>query len=289
MNKDDLMLCVSITEKDLETLNGNYLANTKEDGDRIMAIAKDGDVVLMNRRGIPKNKQFREVVEELNILAKEHNFIIDGEVVAENDDFNKLSSRSGTQNKFKIIELEKTIPILYMVFDIISLDNLDLRNKPLSERVEILRALLGHYRAVGESLDSNPTQSIPPFSSRIRFCEYKSITEMLEKAKAENQEGIVIKDMNSKYEGRRSKSWLKLKLKQEKVIEFSKYERNNKGLRLSDDLDNAVQCSRVDLVEKIIKEIDTKGKISIECECLEIFDTGKMRQGVFKRILGDLS
>ena len=141
MNKDDLMLCVSITEKDLETLNGNYLANTKEDGDRIMAIAKDGDVVLMNRRGIPKNKQFREVVEELNIIAKEHNFIIDGEVVAENDDFNKLSSRSGTQNKFKIIELEKTIPILYMVFDIISLDNLDLRNKPLSERVEILRII----------------------------------------------------------------------------------------------------------------------------------------------------
>ena len=267
MDKDILMLCESITEQELGNLNGEYLAQQKMDGDRILAIAKDGEVILMNRRGIIKNKQFREVVEELEEFNG-HNFIIDGEVIAENGEFNNLSSRAGTQNKYKIAELEKTIPILYMVFDILSLDDIDLRAKPLKERREILKNLI--FR-----------------QNRIRLCEYGSITEMLFQAKTENQEGIVIKDMNSPYESRRSKSWLKLKLKQEKIIEFTKYETNNKGLRLSDDKDNAVQMSRIDLISKIVNEIKAKGKIAVECECLEIFDTGKMRQGVFKRIVGD--
>ena len=50
----------------------------------------------------------------------------------------------------------------------------------------------------------------------------------------------------------------------------------------------AVQMSRYDLIEKIKNEINTKGKIKCEVECLEIFDTGKMRQPVFKRIVGDI-
>jgi len=290
MDKSIFALCESITESELGNLNGDYLAQQKEDGDRIMAIAQDGEVILMNRRGITKNKQFREVCEELNLLAKSHNFIIDGEIIAENGEFNLLSSRSGTQNKFKIAELEKTIPILYMVFDIISWDSQDLRNKPLRERIDILKDFfvkLSDTRAVGERKDTEPSQDTPP-KTRVRFCEYKPITEMLFEAKTQNWEGIVIKDLNGKYESRRSRSWLKLKLKQEVIIEFTKYETNNKGLRLSDEKDNAIQMSRFNLIPKIVEAIKTKGKVVCECECLEIFaDTGKMRQGVFKRIVGE--
>ena len=267
-------LCETITESEIANLNGDFLSNIKEDGDRILAIAKDGEVLLMNRRGLIKNKQFREVVEELTNIAREHpNFIIDGEIIAENGEFNLLSSRAGTQNKHKIAELEKTIPILYMVFDILSLDNVDLRAKPLKERILELGKLI--FSQQGE------------IKNRVRYCKYGTITDMLFKAKSEQLEGIVIKDMNAPYESRRSKNWLKLKLKTEKVVEFSKYETNNKGLRLSDEQDNAIQMSRIDLISRIVNEIKTKGKIAIECECLEIFDTGKMRQPVFKRIVGD--
>ena len=69
VNSDIFMLCQSITESEIANLEGKNLAQLKMDGDRILAIAKDGEVLLMNRRGIIKNKQFREVVEELTNIA----------------------------------------------------------------------------------------------------------------------------------------------------------------------------------------------------------------------------
>lgn len=110
---------------------------------------------------------------------------------------------------------------------------------------------------------------------------------MLEQAKEKGWEGIVIKDLNGIYESKRSNLWLKLKLKIERVVNFNIYEVNNKGLRLSDEKDNAVQMSQLDLVKIIKKEIDENGFIKCEVECMEIFDSGKMRQPVFKRIFED--
>ena len=267
MDKDIFMLCESITESEIAGLKGEWLSNRKEDGERIMSVVKDGEVFLLNRRGILKNKQFREIEEELKILP---NCVIDGEVVSQDGDFGKTQSRAGTQNKFKIAELEKTIPLYFMVFDIIQLNGVDLRNTQLKDRIIKLNELFNSYTF-----------------KDIKICEYKPIAEMLEQAKEKGWEGIVIKDLNGIYESKRSNLWLKLKLKIERVVNFNIYEVNNKGLRLSDEKDNAVQMSQLDLVKIIKKEIDENGFIKCEVECMEIFDSGKMRQPVFKRIFED--
>ena len=52
INKKDFMLCGKITEEEIETLEGNWKANIKYDGERTIAVKQGEDVFLINRRGV---------------------------------------------------------------------------------------------------------------------------------------------------------------------------------------------------------------------------------------------
>lgn len=255
-----MMLCKSITEteareKPVLSWDG-YKANIKYDGERIKAIKKDGEVFLMNRRGNIKNKNYSEVVEELE--SYDFDFVIDGEVISIDDDFNKLQKRALTKNPNKQTELRNSIPVKYMVFDILEIEGNALSHKPLKERLK--------YSGLIEDGSS----------ITIELAEYKPVNEMLQRAKTEAREGIVIKDMNGIYESKRSKNWLKCKFFKETTIELISYTQNSAGIRCEDIKQNAVQISgRQHLA---VKELLDKGlNVEVEIQYLEVTKDGRFR------------
>jgi bifunctional non-homologous end joining protein LigD len=176
--------------------NENWEFEIKWDGYRCLAYVNNGKVDLRSRTGQSYNK-YTPVVSALkqwNIPA-----VLDGELVVLNSD--------GTSN-FEL--LQNWTPhfdehLVFMVFDILWLDGLNLTNRTLIERKGALKTIL------------------PSSSNVIRFSS--SIdgngTGFFDLAKENRIEGIVGKKKDSIYEvGRRSKNWVKIKTstRQEFVI-----------------------------------------------------------------------
>ena len=252
INKKDFMLCDKITKEELKNQMPliNWKANIKFDGERIIAVKKDGEVFLVNRRGNLKNKNYLEVVESLN--AFEGDFILDGEVITYDDKFNLLQKRALTKNPLKQIELRKEVPVVYMVFDILNCKGKDLREMPLRKRLYYL-----------DGFD-------------IEKAEYREINECLLSAEEENREGIIIKNMLSPYLSKRSGFWLKLKFFKNANLKIISYTENPAGIRCEDKELNAVQVSGQQ--HKEVKNlIDTKGYCDIIIQYLEQGKTGRYR------------
>ena len=225
---------------------------------------KSGKVTLVNRRGNNKTDNFPEVVRELEEYARKFcvidSFILDGEVISEDDDFNKLLKRSLTKDKVKRKLLEKEIPVRYMVFDILESDGINLMNKPLKERL----------------------LWIPNIKGKV---EYGDIKEVYEQAIKEDREGVIIKDMKSPYEnGKRSFNWLKCKFFKEMVLEVNTYTENNAGIRVEDSEGNVVQVSGTQHKE-VKDKIDTNGKLKIEVQYLEKTAKGRLRNPSFRGVV----
>jgi ATP-dependent DNA ligase len=251
------MLCESIREDALNKLKGDYLANEKYDGERIIAIVIDSDVLLMNRRGKICNFHFSEIVEELKKLP---NCILDGEIISFDEKFETLQSRALTKNPYKQEELTKTIPCVYKVFDILKFGNDDLRQLPLRQRLKYITINLNAFE----------------FLSHIEFCEYDDISFILDKVKRKEGEGIVIKEMNSYYEGRRSDKWIKCKLFVEGELKVIKYQVNNAGIRAEDSEGNAVQVAGYH-TQELKDKIDKDGSAVIIIQYLSRTKEGRYR------------
>lgn len=268
MNKKDIMLCESITKDKLEFYDSeNYKANIKYDGCRVIAVKKGTDLFLFGRSGEIYNDKFKEVFNELKDLGQD--FIIDGEIISTDNNFNKLQQRVLTKNKAKIEQLQKLIPIKYMVFDVLYWNGEDLRQQKLKDRLTYLFAFIGltYFR-------------------HIEMCVYDDIFNMLQIAIENDGEGIVIKDMNSTYEGKRSKSWLKYKLFKEGSLRVDKYSINPKGIRATDEKDNALQIAGKN--GEIVKElIDNLGYCDINIQYLSESDEGRKRFISFRGVKND--
>ena len=210
---------------------------------------------------------FPEIVEDLKKLP---NCIIDGEIISVDDNFQALQRRALTKTLSKIPQLQKEVPIRYEVFDLLGIGKANNKiNLPLKDRRKELENLFN-------GLTFNHTILI----------EQGSISEMLEKAKEEKGEGIVVKDLNGKYEcGVRSHNWKKLKLFNEVDIVVTKYTQNPKGIRVEDDEGNACQIAGEQ--HKEVKEIiDKTGKAEITIQYLsKNEETNRYRFPSFKKLV----
>jgi ATP-dependent DNA ligase len=261
----DFMLCESINETDVFNLdNKNWIAEEKKDGERIIAVVINHDTILVNRRGKICNFHFEEVVEDLKVLD---DCIIDGEVISLEDDFTKLQRRALTKDRDKLIQLQKEIPVKYMVFDVIRVGNNLVTNKQLRERKELLQKLFE-----GKTLKHS------------ELLEWGDIKTIFEKAKVNDREGIVVKDMNSAYEHRRSNCWKKCKFFLEKDIEFNKYTINPKGIRVENDEGIACQIAG-EQSEEVKDLLDRNGKVELTIQYLEETPDKKLRFPSYKKVV----
>lgn len=171
--------------------SGNWVHEIKFDGYRMQARLADGKVRLLTRKGLDWTARFPGVAESVAKLTAA-SALIDGEVVAEDDD--GLSRFSLLQQDLKSGRHDRTA--LY-AFDLMYLDGADLRPLPLSERKNALATLLGRGKGAG--------------SLRLSESLLEPGPVLLKHACRMGLEGIVAKRKDAPYRSGRGDDWLKIK------------------------------------------------------------------------------
>ncbi len=175
------MLATLATEDEVEP--GDRL-EVKYDGFRALAGVSGGRVTLQSRNGLDLAGRFPSVAAALSRLVVGE-AVLDGEIVA----------AGGGGSAFQALQAT-TGGVGYAVFDLPWLEGRDLRDAPLEERRELLESLL----------------STAPEEIELAEEVAGGIRKALARARREGWEGIVAKRPGSRYEGRRSKAWLKVKV-----------------------------------------------------------------------------
>lgn len=172
----------------------DWMHEIKFDGYRALIAASGKQVRVYTRNGLDWSEKFGPLVAA---IAKMHlpPCLIDGEIVAYGSDGNPsfsalqtvLKRGNGSQETHDLLE--------FHAFDLLEHDGQDLTDLPNIERKDRLGALLRN--------------ATPPvrLADHIIGAGKKLFAAMCSSA----QEGIVSKKADAPYEGRRSKSWLKIK------------------------------------------------------------------------------
>jgi DNA ligase-1 len=176
----------------------------KYDGFRMLVHKKKNEIIVFTRSLENVTKQFPEVVDYIQKYVKGETFILDAEAVGYNKktkeytDFQKISQR--IRRKYDIDRLQKELPIELNVFDILYLDGKSLLEEPFEKRTKILRKILTNH----------PYKIIA--SKQLITGNEKKAEEFYKKALKNNQEGVMMKNLESHYRpGRRVGNMVKMK------------------------------------------------------------------------------
>jgi bifunctional non-homologous end joining protein LigD len=185
----------------------DWLFEVKWDGYRVEAVVRGDSVRLWTRRRQDAAQYFPDLAAASGwIQAREA--IVDGEVVALDEQgrprFSLLQDHTGIRTGRSPGGKRRGTPaqVVYEAFDLLYLDGRSLLDVPLAERKRLLHDRLRPH----------------PMVRYAGHVETDGIA-FFEAARAQEVEGIVAKLRRSPYEpGRRSKSWLKLKVRLEQEV-----------------------------------------------------------------------
>ena len=176
----------------------------KYDGFRIIIHKNKDEVKLFTRRLENVTKQFPEVVEYIKKYVKGKNFILDSEAVGfdsktkEYKPFQEISQR--IKRKYNIEELQKKLPVEINVFDILFYNGKSYMQEPFEKRSDLVQKII----------EKIPYKIIP--SKRLITDDKKKAEEFYKSALKNNQEGIMMKNLEAKYNpGSRVGHMLKIK------------------------------------------------------------------------------
>jgi bifunctional non-homologous end joining protein LigD len=182
-------------------LGEDWCYQLKWDGVRIIAQLNDDTVSLYSRNGLMKNKTYPELARNLAKLSKR--MVLDGEAVVfdpimQRPSFPMILQRERLKVTNRIEGAVQTHHITYVLFDLIELDGVDLRNLPYQERYERLKLVF------------------PAKENWLLVTDLFLDGELLwHWVESNSWEGMVSKRLSSLYrEGKHHKDWLKKKTKQ---------------------------------------------------------------------------
>jgi bifunctional non-homologous end joining protein LigD len=284
-----------------------WMYEIKWDGIRAICFIEGGRVRMISRNGNSYDRQFPELTVMPNYVRAE-SAIVDGEIAVLDSKgratFGEIQPRIHQTDPNSIAHMARKTPAVFFAFDLLYLDGYDLRNAPLRERKAALEAV------------------IEP-SDRIRLSQHFTTSgeQMLEAARQAGLEGIMAKQWDSKYEDRRSRCWLKVKIhgQQDFVIcgytlgertTFSSlvlgvYDRGK--LEWAGNVGTGFNDQSLGTIFKKLKEIRTdkrpfdrapamlrdaewvEPKLVCECKFTEWTKDGKLRAPVFLRLRSDKS
>lgn len=177
----------------------------KYDGARFLVHKKDEKIWIFTRRLENVTKAFPEVAEMCKNNLKARECIVDGECVAINPKnkrpvpFQMLSQR--IKRKYDIERIIKEIPVELNLFDIIYLEGKALFDQTLEKRREILKSIV---KTVPEKIQ---------LAKQLITNNMKEADTFYKEALKAGHEGLIVKNLEAKYQsGRRvSGGWLKVK------------------------------------------------------------------------------
>ncbi|HSY90724.1 MAG TPA: non-homologous end-joining DNA ligase [Candidatus Binatus sp.] len=176
-----------------------WLFEIKWDGYRAIAFIDGGKVRLVSRNQNDLTPRYPELKDMAKFIGAK-TAILDGEVVALDEEgkasFSLMQQRTGFRPGGRRAVGNADVPVLYYAFDLLYLDDYDWRRVPLEERKRKLASLL----VAGDA---------------VRYSDHyeKNGKALFEMARQKGLEGIVAKKRASFYEERRSREWLKIKIR----------------------------------------------------------------------------
>jgi DNA ligase-1 len=186
---DGIRAQAHVQTADAEALKAAHPA-TIENGKRIALYSRTMDEIT---------HRFPELFAPLSGLRQD--VILDGELVPARDGlilpFSELQKRLG--RKTVGAEMLSSIPVVFIVYDILYGDGRVLIDEPLSERRRLLEQLV-------------PKEGTLRLSVAKQFRDVAALDDEFDAARVRGNEGLMIKDPRSAYKpGRRGREWLKLK------------------------------------------------------------------------------
>ena len=177
-----------------------WIVERKLDGYRCLAFRDGGAVDLESRNRLSLNARYPEVAAALEEDPCRR-FVVDGEIVGTvrgKSSFEALQQRAH----------DPDVRLAYYVFDVLWLDGRDLREAPLRDRKTALRDAL---RFGGGT---------------VRWTPYRRAAQghaLLADACRRGWEGLIAKRLESAYQGRRSREWLKWKCQAQQELVIGGY------------------------------------------------------------------
>jgi bifunctional non-homologous end joining protein LigD len=173
----------------------DWVYEEKYDGIRILTYKEGNKVSLVTRNDVDRARDFPKIVAAISSL-KSSTLLLDGEIV--------VFDEKGV-SRFQLLQQE-SLDAKYALFDCLFVDGRDLRVESLRLRREALE------RAVDFGAVLLPT---------ARLAE--NGLEAFRIAKRRGYEGVVAKDSSSPYVERRSRYWLKVKVRLEEEFVIAGY------------------------------------------------------------------
>lgn len=170
-------------------IRGKWLCEIKHDGYRTQSHLNRDCAALYSRRGHDWSDRFTPIVQALAAIAAE-SAILDGEIVVLGNggiaDFRMLQAD---------LSARRTDRLVYFIFDLLYVNGFDLRACALQDRSAVL------------------SQLIPRDHTRIRLSEQFQIApeNVFKEACRLGFEGIVCKELGSRYRSGESDDWIKVK------------------------------------------------------------------------------
>ncbi len=175
-----------------------YTYEIKWDGYRSLAFL-DSETKLQSRNLRDITAVFPELAQ-IHRFQKQPGMILDGEIIALRNgkpSFLELQKRGQLLNEVQIRNTARTIPVVYVAFDLIYLNYQPLFNEPIEKR----------RRLLGENLNPIPELILADYIADQGIAYFKAISEM-------GLEGVIAKKKGSIYlPNKRGKTWLKFKRK----------------------------------------------------------------------------
>ncbi len=214
-------------EKNLNELGSvsDWQVEYKWDGIRGQIVKRNNEIYIWSRGEELVTKQFPELVEIVSTIKED--FVLDGEILAVKDQsvllFNDLQKRLNRKTISK--KLLQDVPIGFFAYDILEINDEDLRAKSLQLRRNTL-----------EKLFSDNQLSKPNFklSEVIQFDKWKALDAIRNEARLHNSEGLMLKQKQSEYHvGRKKGDWWKWKVDPLTIDAVMIYAQKGSGRRSS--------------------------------------------------------
>jgi DNA ligase 1 len=204
-----------------------WVLEWKWDGIRAQLVRRGGTVHLWSRGEELITHRFPEIAAAATHLPD--GTVLDGEVLAFRDGrplpFSALQQRIGRQKQ--VAQMARTVPVVFMAYDILEDNGLDIRDRPLVERRARLIELLGGSEVTEES-------GVLRVSPTVAAASWDDLAAERDGSRARGVEGLMLKRGTSTYGvGRRRGEWWKWKIDPYSIDAVLIYAQPGSGKRAS--------------------------------------------------------
>ena len=198
----------------------------KWDGIRAQIIVRKGARVIWSRGEQLLNEQVPEIEAALKTISDEQSFVLDGEILAWDFEINQVRSFADLQKRLgrkKVSQkILKEIPVVFMAYDLLEMNGVDLRLKPTAERRYALEKWI-------PSIETSIIKLSPVLDASKGW---EAMAEIRDHSREKSIEGLMLKQKTAIYSvGRKKGLWWKWKVEPYTVDAVMVYAQQGHGRR----------------------------------------------------------